>query len=249
MSNFFKDVLNDLDDLEQSVLGPDYSYYKQIKTPSEIGMSAHGSLDAMGRDIKGLISYVKLLVQGGGKASKVNGPLGNKFFLQTGAECKDINTGKQVNRSLYINNIPDGSIPFISYALDTKFNSFEGLIPGTFSNLGDINPLAIFKAFMTGTNPDCMKITMDTVDENNIHKKESKYVTISDIKGLDPCLFPDKKNPLTNKNCNTPREAFENIKKFKNLQNNVQVFNYIYFTILILFAIYVCYNKNKNYKS
>ena len=139
-----------MNDLEQRVLGPDYSYYKQTKTPSQIGMSADGSLDAMGRDVKGLISYVKLLVQGGGKASKVNGPL-EINFSQTGAECRDINTGKQVNRSLYINNIPDGSIPFISSALDTNL-LIEGLIPGTFSNLGDLNPLAIFKAFMTGTN-------------------------------------------------------------------------------------------------
>ena len=35
MSNFFTEVLNDLDGLEQDLLGPDYSYYKEIKSPQE----------------------------------------------------------------------------------------------------------------------------------------------------------------------------------------------------------------------
>ena len=85
--NFFDKALKDVDNLEQELLGPDYKYFKQINTPSEIGMSSEGSISTLTYDIVGLINYVKLLAEGGGSASKVDGPLGNKFFLRTGAKC------------------------------------------------------------------------------------------------------------------------------------------------------------------
>ena len=118
MSNFFTDALTDVNNLEARLLGPDYKYFKFIKPPDEMGMSADGSLGTLANDIGGLIGYVELLVTGGGKASRVDGPLGNKFFLQTGAKCNDLATNNKVTRSIYVNNVPDGSIPFISAALD-----------------------------------------------------------------------------------------------------------------------------------
>jgi hypothetical protein len=36
MSNFFQDVMGNLNDLEEEVLGPDYQYFKQIKTPTQL---------------------------------------------------------------------------------------------------------------------------------------------------------------------------------------------------------------------
>ena len=57
----------------------------------------------------------------GGGASKVNGPMGNKFFLKTGAKCKDTQSGKKVDRFMYVNNVPDGQIrkdsPLFRFAL------------------------------------------------------------------------------------------------------------------------------------
>lgn len=197
MSNFFKDVLGDLDGLEQDLLGPDYSYYKQIKSPEEIGMSSDGNLGAMESDIAGLMAYTEVLVEGGGTASKVNRALGDKFFLLTGAKCKDTKTNNQVKRSLYINNVPDGNIPFISSGLGTNFTEFEGLLPGTMSNLANINPLEIFQAFMSGTNPDCTATTLETIDTKNNVSTGTGYITTSDIKGMEPCWFPDNINPIT----------------------------------------------------
>jgi len=241
MSNFFTEVLHDLDGLEQDLLGPDYLYYKQIKSPEEIGMSKDGNIGAMVDDMAGLIAYTKLLVEGGGKASKVDGPLGDRFFLQTGAKCKDVQTGKQVKRSLYINNVPDGDIPFISSGLGTDFTEFEGLIPGTLSNLANINPLAIFQAFMSGTNPDCTTVTLETIDANNNVSTGTGFLTTTDIKGLNPCWFPDHKNPITNETrsgCNPSRQGFQNLNGVS-VGKVSTIVTYLYFISLFLLFCYV----------
>ena len=199
MSNFFSDALNDLSSLEEEILGPDYPYYKYVKSPSEMGMSASGSKIAT--NIGGLIAYTEVLVTGQGNASATGKPLGDKFFMRTGAKCKDVATGQQVTRSLYINNVPDGSIPFISSMLGTDFKEFRGIVPGIISDLGDLNPLAIFQAFMMGSLPDCKSITMPTIDSNNVHSTDTQFLAVPDIRSMNACWFPDGKNPETGQNC------------------------------------------------
>ena len=197
MSNFFTEVVDDLDEVQERLLGPDYEYYKQIKAPMYIGMSSNGDLGTMARDIGGLIAYTQILVEGGGVASVIPRPLGNKFFLKTGAKCRDIATNNQVDRSIYINNIPDGSIPFISSGLGTQFTNFRGLVPGMMSNMSNINPLEIFQSFMGGIDPSCQEVTMQTVDANNNISYDSGFVTETDLKSMNPCWFPNRINPIT----------------------------------------------------
>ena len=36
--NFFEEVLDDAKGVEQRILGPDYQYWKQIKSPEQMGM-------------------------------------------------------------------------------------------------------------------------------------------------------------------------------------------------------------------
>ena len=81
MSGIFKDVMGNLDDVQQKLLGPDYKYYEQIKTPTELGVTSDGGLDHLSDDVSALIAYVELLVSGTGEASATGNPLGNKFFL------------------------------------------------------------------------------------------------------------------------------------------------------------------------
>jgi len=211
MSNIFEKALNDLDGLEQDILGPDYNYYKMIKKPSEMGMSNNGN--AIANNIAGLVAYTELLVSGKGNASKTGKALGDKFFMKTGAKCKDVKTGNIETRSLYINNVPDGSIPFISSGLGVDFTEFEGLIPGIMNDMSKLNPLAIYKAFMMGSQPKCQSITMETIDENNVSTEETAFVATSDINSMSPCWFKDKTNPVNGKKCieafgllNTKRE-------------------------------------------
>ena len=107
--SIFQEVLTDAKAVEKKYLGDPYDYAKNIKTPSEIGMSDRGTLSALGKDISGLISYTEVLVTGNSRASSTGRPLGNKFFLNTGGKCKDVNTGNkednEVDRHIYINNV------------------------------------------------------------------------------------------------------------------------------------------------
>jgi len=80
MSNFFTDVIGDLDNLEQDLLGPNYKYWKQIKTPEELGMSKDGNLGAIANDVTAMMKYTQFLIAGGG-ASTVDGPIGDRFFF------------------------------------------------------------------------------------------------------------------------------------------------------------------------
>ena len=206
MPNIFEDVLTDANAVQEKLLGPDYPYYKNIKSPSEIGMSSDGNLSAFGRDINGMINYASLLVSGNSTASATGGPLGNKFFLKTGATCIDNETNKEVDRYIYVNNVPQGNVPFISSGMGVNFTEFRGLIPGTISNLNVLNPFGIMGAFLAGSKPSCQNVKMETIDAHNNHSSEMHYLTTVDIQNMDPCNFPNRKNPVTGVQC---KEAFE----------------------------------------
>jgi hypothetical protein len=205
MSNFFSDIMTDMKGMEQGLLGPDYLYWKRILKPSDMGMSSDGNFGALTNNVDGLINYVEVLVTGNA-GSTTGGPLGDKFFLKTGGQCKDVASGNKVDRYIYIDNVPNGNIPFISSGLGgTDFTEFEGLIPGLLGDLGKLNPLNLFKGFMTGDNPDCMSVTLQTIvpvadaDLNDTGKdnvgNQTQFVAVADVKNMDPCIFNDKKNP------------------------------------------------------
>ena len=55
--SIFQEVLTDVKGVEEKYLGKPYDYAKNIRTPSELGMSSEGSLSALGKDIQGLIRF------------------------------------------------------------------------------------------------------------------------------------------------------------------------------------------------
>ena len=185
------------------LMGPDYDYSAQIRAPSGpggLGMSPNGTISALESNIKGLLNYVKVLVTGEG-ASKTGKPLGTKFFLQTPLQCTDKTSNSQVNRSIYINNVPDGSIPLPipNGGMSMQFPAFKGLLPGVMSNLAQINPLKILSSFTNGDNPYCQQITMETIDANNVKGQAQAYVTDTDIINMPNNWFviPGKPKPNT----------------------------------------------------
>jgi hypothetical protein len=233
--NIFQEVLTNAKAAEEKYMGPDYPYYKYIKTPSQIGMSDAGSLKQLGNDIDGLINYVELLVSGGGKASATGQPLGNKFFLKTGGKCTDNASKKDVDRYIYIDNVPAGNIPLISSGMGVNFSEFKGLIPGTISNLNAFNPMTMFQAFLSGSKPDCQELQMETIDIYNNRSTESHFVTLVDIQNMDPCIFQNHKNPLTGASC---KETFENMAPY-NIPDDT--FSKAYFAALGVLGIYILY--------
>ena len=248
MSNLFQEVLTDARGVEERLLGPTYPYYKNIKTPSEIGMSDKGTLQQMGKDIDGLIQYVELLVTGNSRASTTGGPLGNKFFLKTGAKCaaidkctdkNDESTCEQTDRFIYIDNVPAGNIPFISGGLGVNFSEFKGLIPGAMGNLNVLNPFAIMRSFLAGSTPPCQEITMETIDVNNNKSSESHYVTLADIQNMDPCIFPNRKNLVTGDRC---RETFKTgVTAYASPAMSDDPIDQVYFASLAGLGVYMLY--------
>jgi len=234
----FQEVLTNAKAVEEKYIGPDYPYYKYIKTPSEMGMTDKGSLSSLGKDIDGLKSYVELLVSGSGNASATGQPLGNKFFLNTNSKCSDKTTGQDVDRYIYINNVPAGNIPIISSGIGVNFSEFKGLIPGTISNLNAFNPMEMFQAFLSGSKPECQEIKMETIDIYNNKSTESHFVTTIDIQNMDPCIFQDKTNPITNNQC---RETFSNLSNIKTFKIPDDSTSQLYFASLGFLGIYILY--------
>jgi hypothetical protein len=236
--NIFEEVLTNVGSAKEKYLGPDYPYYKYIKTPGEIGMSNKGSLTQLGKDIDGLISYVEVLVSGKSKASKTGKPLGNKFFLKTGGKCIDRKTDEEVDRYIYINNVPQGNIPFMPSGFNVNFKEFRGLIPGTISQLDAFNPLTIFQSFLMGSKPECQELTMETIDINNNRSTETNYVTLVDIRNMNPCLFQNKRNPVTGDRC---RETFQNMEEIDIPRIPDDILTKLYFASLGGLGIYLLY--------
>ena len=237
MANFFTNISNSTDNIETQLLGPDYKYYEYIRTPKNLGMGKKGSFSQLEKDIAGLISYVELLIQGKSRASKTGQPLGPQFFLKTKATCLEEDTGRKVSRYIYINHKPTGNIPFISDAMGVNFKDFRGLIPGSLENLKDINPFSIISAFQEEATPKCREIHMDTTptEINNFQKKQKEFVSINDIKNMDPCLFTlnNKKNPVTNERC---VETFSNIDIDKDKENLLLI---LFYSSLGILGIYI----------
>lgn len=197
--------------LEEKILGPSYDYASHVKTPAQMGMSGDGNFGALADDVSGILGYVDLLIGGhcsmGHCASKYldspsgkpggtfSSPLGNQFFLDTAVQCNDKKTGKKVTRSIYVNNVPDGEIPFISNVTggDVAIDEFKGLVPGIMSNIAQIHPMQILLAFVSGSSPTCQTVTMPIVDaKTNKVTYDHRYITNDDIKVMPRYWFPDK---------------------------------------------------------
>ncbi len=230
--SFFKSLNAD------SILGPNYDYAKNIKTPRQLHMSSRGSIPQAARNVRGLIDYTELLVTGGGRASKSGGAMGSRFFLQTGAKCKDVRSKSTKTRSIYISNKPSGAIPFVSSSTGSNFSEFKGLIPGAVETMGQLNPVKLFQSFMIGGTPDCQAITMETIDGNNNKRRETRYVANSDIKWINSCIFPNKRNPVTGKGCS---ESFTNINNSKNIKINIpdDPIVHLYYASLGIIGVYI----------
>jgi len=243
--SLFEDILTNPQGVQNSLLGPSYPYYQYIKSPSSLGMGSNPN--AIGNDINGLIGYVEVLVTGKSAASATGNPLGDKFFLQTGAKCSPTNCPRdssscQVDRYIYIDNVPSGDIPFISSGMGENFSEFEGLIPGAMGNLNVLNPYSIMSSFLAGSSPPCQEITMQVIDASNNSSTETNYVTLSDISAMDPCTFSNGVNPANNTKC---KEAFQTKKS--GVAKNAEIFIHndplfqIYLFSLSLIGIFIFY--------
>ena len=181
--NFFQEVAKGTEKLQAQFLGPTYHYARKINNPKELGMSSRGSLGALARDVNGLVQYMRILVEGRGQANKQGGrPLGGKFYLKTAGKC--MGGGSVRDRYIYVNNVPQGNVPFISTIAASNFGAFQGFIPAVIENTGKMNPLSLFSGFMQKTKPPCRKLNLPADGSPG-----SAWVADSDIADLDPGLW------------------------------------------------------------
>ena len=111
-----------------------------------------------------------------------------------------------------MNNIPDGSIPFIASGADGRtFQDLRGLIPGALGNLGALSPVQLFNGFTAGTYPPCSEISLQTVDNDNVARSEKHHVALVEMVEMNPCMFPGGVNPASGKSCRNS-EGFDAMK-------------------------------------
>jgi hypothetical protein len=140
------------------------------------------------------------------EATKLKNALNDQKKQRDEQRAKD---KKIVDRWIYVNNIPDGSIPFIASGADGRtFQDLRGLIPGALGNLGALSPVQLFNGFTAGTYPDCAEITLQTVDNDNVKRSEKRHVALVEMVEMNPCQFPGRVNPASGKPCRNSGEGF-----------------------------------------
>lgn len=203
--------------LVKALEGPDYSYIKAMNTPGDLGAGIMaGDVNA---NLNAINDYVNVLISGKGPARRGNSdqPIGDRYFLNTGAKCKAVNIvddcaksadgcptvgegdAALVPRFTLINNIPSGKnsiFPDKLSSTGTAFDSFEGILPGIVDDIVEFNPAAMFSAFLLPPYPQCADVAIDVntgdgvkggVDYN--FESVSRHVILSEIAKLDPCIF------------------------------------------------------------
>lgn len=153
MSSLLDTVANGVESEIDSVLGPTYNYAAHIPSPGDLGVSTDGSVDTTMNDIAAGMEYVKYLVTGPN--------LGNKYFLNTGAQCTKPDGG-HTDRFKYIDNSADQ--PKFSSGVQSGFSKFasdslEGILPGIMVSMEDLNPVPLFKSLVRDAFPPCAQVT------------------------------------------------------------------------------------------
>lgn len=166
--NVYNDAHDNPDGLYDALLGKwNYNYFKKIAGPGDLGIGTEGSMSQLATDMAGLVEYGKIVSTGNSSASLVPGgkPMGNKFFMETGAKCKN-KKGETVPRYVYFDFIPNGYLD-LSLTGDGSEemnlgSSFRGLLPGLLEDIEKLNPLRFFQAFTMGATPPCTEVTLPT---------------------------------------------------------------------------------------
>ena len=252
MSNLFQDVINDVKQVENELMGPSFSYYSQIKAPQLINMSNAGTRTAIDNNITGLGYYIDVLISGTSEATWLQQPLGNKYFMQTGGTCSDP-SGNEVARSIYMNNVPTGQtfIDIGNTGLGSVGGGANGLIPGAIDDLSALNPFTIMQSFLTPNPAPCQAVTLETIDPYGTLSTETAYLTNIDIQNMSACDFilgaPAVDSPGVATNPVTGATCIENFAQRKNKPKKSSkslpkdLVGQIYFTGLACVGIYIFY--------
>jgi hypothetical protein len=108
--------------------------------------------------------------------------------------------------------------------------------------------MLIFQAFVSGSQPECQEVSLETVNVNNDWGSETQFVTTTDVGNINPCNFTSNKNPVSNKVC---RESFTNLNlntyaNKKTVPRNIPV--QLFYASLGVLGIYILLSMMKRIK-
>jgi hypothetical protein len=159
------------------MLGPEYSYADELKTPSELGIGRDGSFEGIMRAVSGVNYYVDSIgfgestglakAQGGRMAQQ---PLGVRFFVNTGAQCSN---GADMYE--YVNTVPSGLGGRVGEEVQKTMGvQFRGLAPGIVEDsFKALDPRPFFQAAIGSGYSQCKKVMLPIGDMEG--KVQSPY--------------------------------------------------------------------------
>lgn len=148
------------------MLGPQYNYADELKTPREIGINRDGSPAGIARAMAGVNFYVDAIGFGHSTAlargmGQQQSPLGVRYFLETGATCSN---GAPMYE--YVDTIPKGLPGRVGTEVqETLGVPFQGLAPGIIEDAARaLNPASLFRAVTGSGYPACKRVTLPVGD-------------------------------------------------------------------------------------
>lgn len=167
-----------------------YDYPAQIKYAHELGINDRGTWSQVGRNIRGMENYFKILESGGGSASKhkktdLGGGMGNRYFVRAKGECKN-----KEDRHMYMDHIPTHDT-----SQSAIFDKDVGLIPGLTNNvMKSLDPTNIINALSnSGPDTECVRVRLTEVNSKGEvitpGDDDFKWIAESEANEIDPCWY------------------------------------------------------------
>jgi hypothetical protein len=172
-------------------LGEDYDYINAFYNPRDcvggVGPCMGEQGDKIIANLEGTVSYGNALLfestpSDPNRVIKNTGPLGNKYFINSGIDCKTPE-GKDATKYIFVNNQPSGNLPFLD-KLVGEGGMPRGLIPGLMSNVARLNPIKLLSALKPeiGDAAECKERTVKEIRQrdNGTHRTDMVKVYMTD---------------------------------------------------------------------
>lgn len=181
--------MSNLEDSDDSYLGESLNYAGFIRPPTDSTMqfTDGGKRKELAHNINGINAYIDLLISGDSKASKRMSqdgkylPLGGKYFMKTILKCKDVDSGSEVDRYVYMNNVPTGRLPFTT-GTET---SYKGIVPGMMGNIEKMSPFEMIDELFSSSVPKCKKVSLEIVSNTSDSGQEkARHVSLDDLQTI-----------------------------------------------------------------
>lgn len=185
-NGLWSDIQSGAENVEDRLFGPSADYVSMIPTPAQQGVGQNGDIGQLVTNAKATFNYVGALT---------TGPLvGNAQFVETGGMCKTPG-GAVVPRWSYVNNRSSGTDVMPQKIKDAIGGGvLDGIIPGMFGDIADLNPLTTMNGLYLDGVPPCEAITCPVTYADGTSKgMDTRFLTYGLEQNLNSCVTADEK--------------------------------------------------------